>query len=194
AMALALARFGNFTQLFNGYSALGDGDLPTVYWTANNYTTSSGVGYGNYYNSKYINFISAEYQSPITAGFQIKPLSYFLQLSPNATYTTALGFMNSTNKFQGTPFTFWGTSIVAGADALVFGNTTPSSASNLPLAHMTHAQVLSQFQSFNDQFAWSEYAAADVYIAQVCPSINNSAPVCSLPAIKSIGATMGLSS
>ena len=59
---------------------------------------------------------------------------------------------------------------------------------------MTHAQVLSQLSSFNDQFAWSEYAAADVYIAQVCPSINNTAPVCSLPAIKSIGSVMGLTS
>ena len=110
AMALALARFGNFTQLFNGYSALGDGDVPTLYWTADNITATSSMRYGNYYNSNYINFISAEYESPITQGFTLPSTggTFYVQYSPNATYTTALSFMNKTGKFQGTPFTFWG--------------------------------------------------------------------------------------
>jgi hypothetical protein len=196
AMALALAKFGNFTTLYNGYSSLGDGDVPTLYWNDDNTTTSSGMTYGNFYNSNYINFISAEYDSPIVQGFELPTtgLNYYVQNAPNSTYEGALSFMNSTGKFAGTPFTFWGTSLVQGADAVVFGNTTPSSASDLPIAHMTHAQILQQFSNFNSQFAWSEYAGADVYIAQVCPSINNTAPVCALPAIKAIGSVMGLTS
>jgi hypothetical protein len=192
AMALALSKFGNFTQLYQGYSAIKDSDVPTIYWVADNYTTAAGVGYGNYYSSTLINFFSADYQSPITSGFQVGSLSYFIQKSPNPEYTQALAFMNSTNKFQGTPFTFWGTSLVPGADAVVFGNSSQSQS--IINGGETHAQILAQLQSFNDQFAWSEYAGADVYIAQVCPAINNVAAVCSLPAIKAIGAIMGLTS
>jgi len=55
-----------------------------------------------------------------------------------------------------------------------------------PLTYMTHAQVLSQLAHPDDQFAYTEYAAADVYVAMVCSSINNTAPVCSPPAIKSL--------
>ena len=51
---------------------------------------------------------------------------------------------------------------------------------------MTHQQVLDQFSKSNDQFAWADYAAADIYISYVCPTINNAAPVCSLPAIKQL--------
>ncbi|MCL5430249.1 MAG: DUF929 domain-containing protein [Candidatus Marsarchaeota archaeon] len=183
AMALALAKFGNFSALYNGYSALGDGDVPTLYWRQVNTTVNEGVAFGNYYSSKYINFFSSEYESPITGGFEVQPISYFLSKAPNATYTRVLDFMNSTGKFGGTPFTYWGTSLVTGADAIDFGNTTPSGASNLPIAHETHYQILSQFHNFNDQFAWTEYAGADIYIAKMCPAINNTAPVCKLQAI-----------
>ena len=65
AMALALSRFGNFSQLYEGYSSFGDHNLPTLYWADDNYTTQEGVGFGNSYSSKYINFLSADYLSPI---------------------------------------------------------------------------------------------------------------------------------
>lgn len=191
AMALALSRFGSFSKLYEGYSSFGDGDIPTLYWNKDNYTTPAGVTFGNFYSSNYINFISSEYDSPITAGFEVQPLSYFIGKAPNSTYLKALSFMNSTNLFQGTPFTFWGNTAVTGADGVVFGNTTPT-GSTLPIASMTHAQVLSQFKNFSDQFAWSEYAAADIYISMVCPSINNSASICQLPAIQSIEKIEGL--
>jgi hypothetical protein len=101
-------------------------------------------------------------------------------------------FMNNTGKFSGTPFTFWGTVVANGADAIVLGNTLPTSASNLPLQQMSHAQVLSQLQQFNDRFAQAEYAAADIYVAYVCPSINNSAPICNLPAIQDLETKLGI--
>jgi hypothetical protein len=191
AMALALSRFGNFSSLYYGYSSFGDADVPTLYWKPNNYTAPSGATFGNYYKSNLINFYSIEYDSPIVQGFQMQPLSYFVGRAPNATYAAAVQFMNATGKYQGTPFTFWGTYIVAGADGEVFGNTTPTSAGALPLTNMTHQDVLNQLQNFNDQFSWGEYAAADIYIAELCPSINNSAPVCSLPAIKQIQQVYG---
>lgn len=185
AMALALGAFGNFSKLYAGYSSLGDGDIPTLYWNYNNYTTLEGATFGNFYSSPYINFISAEYDSPIVQGFQFAPngVQYFVPAAPNSTYLAAMEFMNGTKEFQGTPFTFWGNTLAMGADAVIFGNSTPT-GTTLPLAHMSHAQVLGQFRSFNDQFAWSEYAAADVYAVNICASINSTAPVCSLPAIK----------
>ncbi len=57
---------------------------------------------------------------------------------------------------------------------------------SFPLTNMTHEQVLAQLANPNDQFAWTEYAAADLYVAMVCSSINNTAPVCSLPAIQQL--------
>ncbi len=193
AMALALSKFGSFNKLFYGYSSFGDHDVPTIYWNKYNYTTNSGLGYANYYSSKYINFISADYESNIKKGF-VLPLTgllFFIQKAPNQTYKRAFEFMNSTNKFEGTPFTLWGTTLDPGADAIVFGNSTPSS-SKLPLTFMTHQQVLNQLKTFNDQFAYAEYAAADVYITYICASINNTAPICSLPVIKELEIQMNL--
>ncbi len=190
AMALALSRFGNFSRLYYGYSSFGDYDLPTLYWNQDNYTTSAGVGYGNYYSSKYINFISSDYESPIINGFTVQPIPFFIKNAPNATYASALEFMNSTGKFAGTPFTFWGTTLLDYAVGEVFGNSTPTT--NLPLEYETHSQVFSQLKSFNDQFSWSEYATADVYAAYTCGAINNTDAFCTLPAIKSLEQRMNV--
>ena len=189
AMALALSRFGNFSSLYKGYSSFGDQDFPTLYWSKYNYTIPAGVAYGNSYNSKYINFISADYESPIRQGFEIQPLSFFVKNAPNATYRNVMEFMNSTNKFEGTPFTMWGHIMLQGADAVVLGNSMPTSPP-FALTFMTHEQVFSQIHNFNDQFSWSEYAAADVYVAYICNSINNTATVCSLPSIRGIETAM----
>lgn len=190
AMALALSRFGNFSNLYEGYSSFGDHNLPTLYWADDNYTIPAGVGFGNSYSSKYINFLSADYLSPITQGFEIQPLSYFVSQASNETYLKAMSFMNSTKQFQGTPFTLWGNTLVTGADGIVFGNSTPTSTT-LPLTYETHAQVFSQLKNFNDQFSWGEYAAADVYIAYTCQQINDTAPICQLPAMKQLISFIG---
>lgn len=196
SMALALSRFGKFSNLYTGYSSIGDKDVPSLYWINDNYTIPSGIGYGNSYNSQYINFISADYESPIIQGFQIRPLNFFVQEAPNSTYKKAMSFMNSTNQFQGTPFTFWGNTLLKGVDGVIFGNSTPSGI-KLPLTYETHSEVFTQIKTFNDQFAWSEYAAADIYGAYVCStltSLNKTKPAfCSLPAVKKIGARMNLS-
>lgn len=201
AMALALSRFVSFNKLYIGYSAIGDGDVPTLYWNADNYTTKGAATFGNGYSSSYINFLSAEYDSPVSGGFEFvnsqKPISYFVANSPNASYAQAMGFMNSTNLFQGTPFTLWGTSVNRGAAGVIFSNATSSSSSGgatniLPLTYMSHSQIFSQLQQFNSTFAYEQYAVADVYVAEVCSSISNTASVCSLPAIATLEKDMGL--
>ncbi len=192
AMALALSRFGSFGSLYYGYSSFGDGDLPTIYWEPYNYTTSAGVAYGNGYSSNVVNFISADYESPVTQNFQLQPMGYFISHAPNGTVANAIEFMNETRMFQGTPFTLWGNYLMPGADAVVFGNYMPKN-STLPLEYMTHSQVLGQLAGFDSQFAYSEYAAADVYAAFVCASTANRPQFCSLPSMPALESLLGLS-
>jgi len=193
AMALALGRFGKFNALFKGYSAFSDYDLPTIYWAPAEYNTSSAVDFGDFYNSSYINFISIDYASPIRQGFAIQPLSYFIQKAEStgsAPYVAALQLISKLNNFQGTPYTIWGRFVVPGADAVDLGNVNPSQPP-IPLEYMTHEQILSQLAHPNNMFAWREYAAADLYIAMTCASINNKAPICTLPAIQKIESVSG---
>ncbi len=188
AMALALSRFGNFSNLFEGYSSLGDGDVPTLYWSPAHYNNAT-VDLGSFYTSKYINFLPIEDTNPITGGFVVQPIPTMQQeinQTNNTAYMDAFKLIVQLNNFQGTPYTIWGSDQISGADAIDFGNTPPTSSSDLAIQNMTHAQVLTQLSNFNDQFAQSEYAAADLYVAMICSSINNTAPVCSLPAINSI--------
>ncbi len=194
AMALALSRFGSFSQLFTGYSALGDGDVPTLYWAKVNYNASTD-DVNNYYSSSYVNFISIEDTNPIKGGFSLNSPSLILanlNASGDANalgafkYIINLSTVNAT-AFKGTPYTIWGSHQFSGADGEVFGNTTPSGGL-IALSYMTHAQVFSQLSNPKSQFAWGEYAAADVYTASLCQSLNNTAPVCSLSAIQSIEA------
>jgi len=193
AMALALGRFGKFNALFKGYSSFGDGDLPTLYWAPAEYNVSSGVDFGNFYNSSYINFISVDYASPIRAGFELQSLSYFIsqvQSTGSTPYIAALQLISKLNNFQGTPYSIWGGFVVPGADAVDFGNST-STQPPLPLEYMTHSQVLNLLAKPNSPFAWREYAAADLYIAMTCASLSNTAPICSLPAIQQIEKSSG---
>ncbi|MGC8585922.1 MAG: DUF929 family protein [Candidatus Micrarchaeia archaeon] len=187
AMALALSRFGSFNNLYTGYGSFGDGDIPTVYWSQDNYTSKGSATYGNKFSSNLINFLSIDYDSQITGGFQFPPggVSYFINIAPNSTYKNALILINKTGMFVGTPFSIWGNVVQGGADATVFGTQQPGQPTNLPpISYMTHGQILSQLSSFNTTFAKEEYAAADVYIAELCPSLNNTPSICSQPAIQ----------
>ncbi len=195
AMALALGKFGNFGHLFKGYSSLGDGDVPTLYWRPIEYSNTT-MNIGSFYNSSYINFLSLEDSNPITGGFNLQTFQQVgseLNTTGNLAYIDAFSYINKIGTFSGTPYTIWGRYVVSGADAVDFGNTTPS-APPLPLTNMTHEQVLAQLANPNDQFAWTEYAGADVYIALTCASINNTAQVCSLPAIQKLESRMGVGS
>ncbi|MDE1851549.1 MAG: DUF929 family protein [Candidatus Micrarchaeota archaeon] len=190
SMALALSQFGSFKNLYNGYSALGDADVPTLYWTVEP-INSSNTTVANEYSSNYLTFVSMEDTNPITGGFALNPLSKIasnVDARGNSTATAALNYVlnisaNASTAFQGTPYTVWGNYVFLGADAVAFGNSTPS-AGTLPLTTMTHKQVLAEIASPNDQFAWTEYAGADAYIVAICKSINNTAPICGDSAIR----------
>jgi len=187
AMALALSRFGSFSHLFKGYSALHDGDVPTVYWRPAEYNSTSTVDFGNFYASKMINFLSIEYASPITLGFQMQSLSFILhqaQLANSQPYVQAMAIINLANNYQGTPYTVWGGYAVTHANAVIFGNSSSSPAINL--ANLTHEQVLNELAHPHDQFGWSEYAAADVYVALLCASLRVGSGICGASVIQQI--------
>ncbi|MDE1874195.1 MAG: DUF929 family protein [Candidatus Micrarchaeota archaeon] len=194
AMALALSRFGSFSYLFKGYSSLGDGDMPTLYWAPTHYNASSTV-FGDFYQSSTVSFLAIEDANPIASGFNLNPLSTIQQRANqtnNTAYIDATSYIIDSNDFTGTPFTVWGAYEVGGADAVIFANNTSKEGTS-PLQHMTHEQVLSQLSGFNDQFSWSEYAAADVYIAMVCKTLNNTPSTCTaIPSIVAIEAKLGL--
>lgn len=198
AMTLALSRFGTFNSLYVGYSSIGDSDVPTLYWVQQNITTKGSARFGNSYSSNYINFYSAEYDSPITKGFEFPatsdPIQFFVANATNSSYLQAMQLMNNTKAFQGTPFTLWGTSLNLGAASVIFSNgtNTTSLTNTPPLTYMSHQQIYDQLSTFNSTFSYEEYAGADVYIAQMCPSINNSAPICQLSGIQQMESKMGL--
>lgn len=191
AMALALSRFGNFSALYEGYSSFNDGDIPTIYWAPAQYNGST-VDLGSFYSSNYINFIAIEDTAPITGGFYIHPLSIIQQeinSTGNLAYEDAMRFILEINNFDTTPYTIWGAAQLNGADAVDLGNYAVSgnlSKSVFPMTYMTHAQVLEQLQNPDNKFSWGEYAAADLYVAMICNSIQNNASVCDLPAIANI--------
>jgi Domain of unknown function (DUF929) len=213
AMALALSRFGIFQNLFFGYSSWGDEDVPTVYWAPAQYNTTSAVDFGNFYDGTYVTFISMDYASPITGGFQMQTLPYFQQQATavnNTVYEKAASLLVALNNFAGTPYTIWGRYSVPGADATDFGDVTSTSStatSNeststtsttstgtlLALTSMTHDQVLASLADPNTPFAWTEYAAADYYVALICSSLGiistsstTAPPVCSEPDISAM--------
>jgi Domain of unknown function (DUF929) len=189
AMALALSQFGSFQHLFKGYSALGDADVPTLYWAPANYTATQGTVFGNFYTSAYINFISMEGQSPITGIFvppNLSTLKSDATALANPIYESAANTIVTLNNYAGTPYTIWGKFSVPGADASNFGDASSNSTTTLPISSLTHDQVLSLLAHPSTPFGWNEYAAADFYIALLCASMSSPAPVCSLPSISTM--------
>jgi hypothetical protein len=194
AMALALGQFGSFQQLFKGYSSLGDSDVPTVYWAPaeynlTSYSSTQSVGFGNFYTSNYINFLSMDGQSQITGGFVPPDLTTVQQDAPATmvpAYETAASTIIKLNNYDGTPDTIWGKFSVPGADASNFGDASSNATTTLPMSSLTHDQVLGLLANPHTPFGWNEYAAADFYISLICASMSSPAPVCSLPSIATI--------
>ncbi len=117
----------------------------------------------------------------------MQTLSFILhaaQLQGSNPYIQAISIITNANNYQGTPYTIWGGLAVPHANAVIFGNS--SSATGGTLASLSHEQVLYEFAHPHDQFAWSEYAAADVYVAVLCASLHNSAAVCGQSFIQQI--------
>lgn len=191
AMALALSRFGAFQYLFYGYSALGDGTVPTLYWAPADYDTANQtVSFGNFYSSTYIDFVTMDYVSWIYGPYAIGSLTYFQQQATalaNPIYQNAVSDIIGLNNFQGTPYSIWGRFSVPQADAKNFGTASANVTTVFPISSYTHAQILGMLAQPRTAFAWDEYAAADWYVALICASMQApTPPVCSLPAISTM--------
>ncbi|MDG6967222.1 MAG: DUF929 family protein [Nitrososphaerota archaeon] len=194
AMALALGQFGSFQYLFEGYSSFGDADVPTLYWgpadyNSSQYSAAQSISFGNFYTSSYVNFVSMEGQSQITGGFIPPNLSYLQQDATalaNPIYSTAANTIINLNNYNGTPYTIWGKFSVPGADAQNFGDASANSTTSIPMASLTHEQVLALLANPHTPFGWNEYAAADFYISLLCASMSSPAPVCSLPGVSTM--------
>jgi hypothetical protein len=194
--ALALATFGSFSGLYKGYASTGDFHVATLYWGKDDYTVTESATFGSAYTSKYINLYAVDGDSPvIDAKAHFVPISYFVDHAPDAGWRAAMQFMDNANnavaggKAKNSVFQSWGSFIWNGSDAKVFGNSPPTPLNNigtLPLANENQDAVLAELKKPQSQFAWSEYAAADIYIATVCKSFASATaapPVCALPAI-----------
>jgi len=194
--ALALAAFGNFTGLYKGYSSLGDNHVTTIYWSTDNYTTSEGSTYASQYTSKYLNLYAMAYDTPIINGvFRWTTLDYFVQHAPNATWQAAAKYMANASvalgkQAPGPPVQLWGGFWWFGINAIILGNSTSFSGFAAPVTNLDHDSALKQISTFNGQYAWSNYAAADLYVAAMCPAIHNAAPVCSLPVIAELASKL----
>lgn len=194
AMALALGQFGSFQYLFNGYSSFGDGNLPTLYWgpadyNSSTYSATQSISFGNFYTSNYVTFVSMEGQSQIKGGFVPPDLSYLQEDATalaNPIYSTAVENIIALNNYIGTPYTIWGKFSVPGADAQNFGDASANATTTVPMASLTHGQVLGLLANPRTPFGWNEYAAADFYISLLCASMSSPAPVCSLPGISTM--------
>ncbi len=187
AMALALSRFGNFSALYKGYSALKDADLPTLFWRPVAYNATAEMNLGSFYSSKYLNFLPLEFASNIYSGFNFAPLSQVQSMvasNNNAAYDAAVNVIVANNNFAGTPYTIWGRYSVGGADASIFSNGTTT------IMNMTHEQILHQIAYPTNTFGYAEYGAADIYIALLCKSINNTAPACGMNTITAIASRL----
>ena len=211
AMALALSTFGTFDKLFVGYSAFEDNHVPTLFWGQDE-LFRTGLDIGNYYNSSYITFVSMEGTDPITLGFNIQPLSaigseisntvysgaftyltsamanYVVTHSSNGNFQTASGPVSISgmstqqlaNLVFGTPQTVWGNFYFPGVSSVDFYYNGQF------INNVTHSQIISALSAPSSQFAWAEYAGADMYIAALCNSMTNKPAVCSQSAISQL--------
>ncbi len=89
---------------------------------------------------------------------------------------------NRTTAFAGTPYVIAGDYLFEGSDGINIGlNGTTANGQPIGtyLQDLTHEDILKLIAHPNTQFAWGYYAMADLYIAAICKSVNNTLPACS---------------
>ena len=157
---------------------------------------------GAYYTSKYINFepmdeLGGSFLVNTTGIAQISPLiynnayskgQYHLNASSNAV-SSAHGF-GITNFFVGgVPFFDINNQYVF--DGEIANAGTYLSSSGLNPAYSTHADILNSIENpTGGSLGQTELGAANILTAQICSTINNSAPVCSLSYISELEKTI----
>jgi len=205
-IAIALSRFGNFTQLFYDRSATNDGNIPTftfdynsaLFYNAMSKPSISGQApygdenptpffYGAYYNSNYINFvpldeIGSSFLVNLTGIDSISPFVYNNVVLATDAFDSYHGFGLDNFIVEGVPFFDINNRYVFdGANLnpnIIFSNLTKFS---------THESLFSSLQNPTpDSFGETALGAANILTAQICEVINNTAPVCSLGYIQGL--------
>ncbi len=204
-VAIALSRFGNFTKLFYDRSATNDGNIPTFTFDFNSQLFYDGVSgapsssapYGDshqtpffvgaYYNSSYINFIpidqiGSSFLTNITGISHVSPFVFNNVVVPSQAFSTYHGFAINNFLVGGVPFidinnqyVFDGANMNAN---ILFSNTSSFSQ---------HSDIFNTLQNPSQgSVGETVLGAANILTAQICDTINNTAPVCSLSYIKGI--------
>ena len=145
--------------------------------------------YGAYYNSSYINFVSFDEAG---SAFLVN-LSGIDALNPTV-YNDIIkpsGILNgSTDGFNILDFQFGGVPFFDINNQYLFDGATNNANlafSNSSLMQTTHSEVLTMLQN-PDPGTWGQsiLGAANILTAQICLTINNTAPVCSLSYISGL--------
>jgi hypothetical protein len=207
SMAVSLSKFGNFTKLFSDRSATIDWNVPTIMF---NFSKSvydqvlsqppvNGGPYGDsnptpfstgaYYSSPYINFESLDQMG---GSFLTNSTGLGSLLNSNFTSPAAIGF-NITDMpifpNYGVPFFDINNKFVFDGAILNAGTILDSSTQTTFSQYSTHADILKSLQNpTRGSFGETALGAANILTAQICETINNTAPVCSLSYIRALEA------
>ncbi len=208
AIIITLSRFGNFSNLFYDRSSTNDGNVPTftfdynsnLFYDATSKPPSNSAPYGDsnptpffagaYYNSSYINFIpldevGSSFLVNVTGIADVSPFVYNNVVVASDAFNSYHGFGIDNFILGGVPFfdinnqyVFDGVSLNAG---------TYLSSSGLNPSYSTHQEMLDSIENpTTGSFGQSVLGAANILTAQICLTINNTAPVCSLSYISGL--------
>ncbi len=204
-MAIALSRFGNFTELFYDRSATNDGNIPTFTFNFSASTFASamalpaiignsgpaapggdrqptGFFIGDHYSSPYINFLSFD-QAGSSYFVNSAALSSYLPSNFTGPATAGFGITNFPDyPAYGVPFFDVNNQYVFDGATLnpniVFGDLGAfTSQSNMTASLQTPSK---------DSFGETALGAANILTADICIVIKNAAPVCSLAYISAL--------
>ncbi|MGC8533118.1 MAG: DUF929 family protein [Candidatus Parvarchaeum sp.] len=209
AIIVALSRFGNFSNLFYDRSATNDGNVPTFtfdynanlfYNAVSNPSINGAAPYGDnnptpffvgaYYNSSYINFIpldeiGSSFLVNVTGIAAVSPFVFNNVVLASQAFNSYHGFGIYNFLVGGVPFfdinnqyVFDGANINAG---------TYLSRNGLNPAYSTHQDMLNSIENpTSGSFGQTVLGAANILTAQICETLNNTAPVCSLSYISNL--------
>ncbi len=218
AVAIALSRFGNFSELFYDRSATNDANVPTLMFNFSESifkiaTSQSSIGgeapYGDeyptpimagaYYTSKYINFepldeMGGSYLINTTGIADISPMIYsnVYLASMHGVNETSNGGVSAADGFGIHNFFMGGVPFFDINNQYVFDGAninarTYLTSSGLNQSYSTHAEVLNSIENPTaGSLGQTELGAANILTAQICSTINNTAPVCSLSYISEL--------
>ncbi|MGC8699189.1 MAG: DUF929 family protein [Candidatus Acidifodinimicrobium sp.] len=219
-LAVALSRFGNFSQLFYDRSATNDWNVPTLMFnfssklfneaTAQPAIDNGQAPYGDsnptpiisgaYYTSKYIDFepfdeLGSSFLVNVTGLESIDPFVYSnVYLSANNGLNTSSSSSMTADGFGITNFFLGGVPFFDINNQFVFdgsinnpGTLLDSSTGTVFSQYSTQQDILNSIENpTQGSFGQTVLGGANILTADICETINNTAPVCSLSYIQGL--------